>query len=107
MHFNENVQREKRQTKAGTVHYNVIYPKYKFGEEVVREIAAPPTYVKLNKTKMVHHFYEFNESMKMLFFNENAVLHTYLSNPIQGCATWGEGQLVRGRGPWHAGIAKF
>jgi hypothetical protein len=40
---------------------------------------------------MVHHFYEFNESMKMLFFNENAVLHTYLSNPIQDRATWGMG----------------
>lgn len=63
MHFNENVHREKRQTKAGTVYYNVIYPKYKFGEEVVREIAAPPTYGKL---------------MKLMLVDENAVLYTCL-----------------------------
>jgi hypothetical protein len=44
MHFNENVHREKRKTKDGTTYYNVVYPKYKFGEEVVREIAVPSTY---------------------------------------------------------------
>ena len=44
LHFNENVRREKRTTKDGNIYYNVIYPKFKLGEEVVREVAVPPTY---------------------------------------------------------------
>ena len=44
MHFNENVQRERKTTADGELYYNVIYPKFKLGEEVVREVAVPPTY---------------------------------------------------------------
>ena len=44
LHFNENLMREKRKAKDGTSHVNVVYPKYKFGEELVRQIAVPPTY---------------------------------------------------------------
>ena len=46
LHFNVNVNvnREKQRDKDGTAYYNVVYPKYKFGKDVVREIAVPPTY---------------------------------------------------------------
>ncbi len=46
MHFNENVQRERQRTADGELYYNVLYPKFKLGEEVVREVAVPPTYGK-------------------------------------------------------------
>ena len=46
MHFNENVQRERKRTATGELYCNVLYPKFKLGEEVVREIAVPPTYGK-------------------------------------------------------------
>ena len=44
LHFNENVNREKQKDKYGTTYCNAVYPKYKFGKEVVEEIAVPPTY---------------------------------------------------------------
>eukprot|EP00795_Rhopilema_esculentum_P010056 gene10056-biopygen12718 len=44
-HFNENLNREARTALDGSVCYSVVYPKFKLGEEVVREVAIPPTYV--------------------------------------------------------------
>lgn len=44
LHFNENVRREKQQSEAGETIYKVFYPKYKLGEEVVREVVKPPSY---------------------------------------------------------------
>eukprot|EP00794_Sanderia_malayensis_P001881 gene1881-2126_t len=44
LHFNENVKRETCKSESGAVYYNVVYPKFKLGEEVVREIPVPPTY---------------------------------------------------------------
>ena len=32
--------------KEGIPFYNVVYPKFKHGEEIVKEIAEPPTYGK-------------------------------------------------------------
>lgn len=46
LHFNENLLREPQKTKNGKEYLLVIYPKYKAGEEVVREIKVPPTYRK-------------------------------------------------------------
>lgn len=46
LHFNENLQREKQTGKDGKLYYNVIYPKFKHGEETVKEVAKPPTYCK-------------------------------------------------------------
>lgn len=46
LHFNENVQRETEIGKDGKPYYRVSYPKFKLGEEVVREVAVPPTYGK-------------------------------------------------------------
>ena len=46
MHFNENIQRERKRTTDGELSYNVLYPKFKLGEEVVRVVAIPPTYSK-------------------------------------------------------------
>ena len=44
LHYNENVQRETETGKDGKPYYRVSYPKFKLGEEVVREVAVPPTY---------------------------------------------------------------
>ena len=44
LHFNENLRRDTKKTKEGRAYVNVIYPKFKMGEEVVREVAEPPTY---------------------------------------------------------------
>ena len=46
LHFNENVQRETQVGKDGDNYYKVSYPKFKLGEEVVRDVASPPTYGK-------------------------------------------------------------
>lgn len=44
LHFNENLHRIPQTTKDGKIYYNVKYPKYKLGEEIVKEVAVPPTY---------------------------------------------------------------
>jgi len=46
LHFDENVKRETQRDKDGKPYYKVTYPKFKLGEEVVREVAIPPTYGK-------------------------------------------------------------
>jgi len=43
LHFNENVQRATQVSKNGEAYIKVTYPKFKLGEEVVREVAVPPT----------------------------------------------------------------
>ena len=43
LHFNENVKRDTQVPKKGE-RYRVTYPKFKLGEEVVREVSSPPTY---------------------------------------------------------------
>lgn len=48
LHFNENLHRDAQLTKNGEKYYKVTYPKYKLGEEVVREVASPPTYCEFN-----------------------------------------------------------
>ena len=45
LHFNENLQRETRTTPDEKPYFKVTYPKFKYGEEVVREIPVPPTYM--------------------------------------------------------------
>ena len=45
-HFNENLKREPRRDSDGNTYFNVVYPKFKLGEEVVREVPVPPTYSK-------------------------------------------------------------
>lgn len=44
LHFNENLRRDPKQTKDGKTYMHVTFPKFKMGEEVVREIAEPPSY---------------------------------------------------------------
>ena len=34
----------KRKTAEGNPVFNVVYPKFQLGEEIVREVAVPPTY---------------------------------------------------------------
>ena len=46
LHFNENVNRESKKSKDGLPYYHITYPKFKLGDEVVREIPVPPTYGK-------------------------------------------------------------
>ena len=42
----------------------VTYPKFKLGEEVVREVASPPTY---NKQSNNGKYWSYNKSMTRLF----------------------------------------
>jgi len=44
LHFNENVAREDQTSRDGEIYYRVTSPKFKLGEEVVREVSVPPTY---------------------------------------------------------------
>lgn len=44
LYFHENLLRQTKKTEDGKDYYKVSYPKFKLGEEVVREIAVPPTY---------------------------------------------------------------
>lgn len=46
LHFNENVSRDTMTKKDGKKYMHVTYPKFKLGEEVVREVPVPPTYGK-------------------------------------------------------------
>ena len=44
LHFNENIQRNIQTSTDGVQYIRVTYQKFKRGEEVVREVASPPTY---------------------------------------------------------------
>lgn len=57
LHFNENLHRERKISKDGEKYYAVTFPKFKLGEEVVREVAAPPTYGKYNGSSIKFHFF--------------------------------------------------
>ena len=46
LHFNENLRRETQVSKDEKPYMRVTYPKFKLGEEVVREVACPPSYGK-------------------------------------------------------------
>eukprot|EP00795_Rhopilema_esculentum_P004020 gene4020-biopygen11850 len=52
-HFNENLNREARSALDGSLCYSVVYPKFKLGEEVVREVAIPPTYAYVDNIRNV------------------------------------------------------
>ncbi|CAH3020731.1 unnamed protein product [Porites evermanni] len=47
LHFNENLHRDTQVTRDGKKYFQITYPKFKLGEEVVRGVATPPTYGKL------------------------------------------------------------
>ena len=47
------IKRETKKTNTGNNYYRVTYPKFKLGEEVVREVLVPPTYSK--KTFLLGH----------------------------------------------------
>ena len=62
LYFNENVKREThRQSKDKSDYIKVAYPKFKLGEEVVRQFAVPLTYSKNTKSSfsisMITHFH--------------------------------------------------
>ena len=44
LHFYENLKRQTMTTKEGEPYFHVVYPKYKLGEEIVRQVAVPPSY---------------------------------------------------------------
>ena len=56
LHFNENLHRDTQLTKDGKKYFKVTYPKYKLGEEVVREVASPPTYCEFNYSIVNNYF---------------------------------------------------
>ena len=45
LHFNENMKRQKLTSEDGQEYYKVTYPKFKLGEEVIREVDVLPTYL--------------------------------------------------------------
>ena len=55
-HFNENLHRDTQLTKDGKKYFKVTYPKYKLGEEVVREVASLPTYCEFNYSIVNNYF---------------------------------------------------
>eukprot|EP00794_Sanderia_malayensis_P005834 gene5834-6531_t len=63
LHFNKNIKRVSPRAKDGSVYYNVTYPKFKLGEEVVREVAVLPTYDYVNKPEQ--HFLEALNAMPL------------------------------------------
>lgn len=48
LHLKENLYRDTQLTKHDEKYFKVTYPKYKLGEEVVREVASPPTHCEFN-----------------------------------------------------------
>eukprot|EP00112_Aurelia_sp_Birch-Aquarium-sp1_P022648 Seg6462.1 transcript_id=Seg6462.1/GoldUCD/mRNA.D3Y31 product="hypothetical protein" protein_id=Seg6462.1/GoldUCD/D3Y31 len=44
LHYNENLHREAQLTKDGKIYYQVTFPKFKSGDEVVRVTPVPATY---------------------------------------------------------------
>ena len=46
MHYNENGMRDQALTKDGDKRYNVVYPKYKAGESILREVKVDCTFGK-------------------------------------------------------------
>ena len=59
-------------TKEGEPYFHIVYPKYKLGEEVVREVAVPPSY------GMTHaNIYRVLKSIYMLkIFNFLQLVHS-------------------------------
>ena len=55
------MKREAHQSKDGSDYIKVAYPKFKLGDEVVREVAVPPRYSKNTKSSfsisMITHFH--------------------------------------------------
>lgn len=73
LHFNENLQREPQISKSGTGYVKVCYPKYKLGEEVVRDVKTPPTY------GMYDYVWVYKPVYKPLVLRNNIA-----KNPIKG-----------------------
>ena len=44
LHFNENSNREHAITKQGEGRYEIVFPKYKKGDYVVRKVTEDATY---------------------------------------------------------------
>ncbi len=47
LHYNENGKRNQAETKAGEKRYSIMYPKYKSGGYIVKQITEKCTYRKL------------------------------------------------------------
>ncbi|KAK3743480.1 hypothetical protein QZH41_013093, partial [Actinostola sp. cb2023] len=66
LHFNENIHRETETTNDGVQYIRVTYPKFKFGEEVVREVSIPPTYGYVDTLKALLFTLPKSEMLKVL-----------------------------------------
>lgn len=64
LHFNENSNREKAMTKEGEYCYDIIYPKYKKGGYVVKQVVKHPTYGKYSMLLKLS-----NNLIGMFFYN--------------------------------------
>ncbi|XP_065068789.1 uncharacterized protein LOC135694059 [Rhopilema esculentum] len=80
LHFNENVQRQKKTTKDGRKYFNVTYPKFSLCGEVVREVAVNPTYVCYKHQITNSQFtigHAFKDNGKIWKTKQMAVTHLY------------------------------
>lgn len=46
MHYNENSDREQATDKEGKLRFDVLFPKYKKGQHIVRKVMTEPTFSK-------------------------------------------------------------
>lgn len=53
LHYNENLKRMSKKTKDGKIYTKMSYPKYKLGEEAVRNVKVQPTYSKCKSWKVL------------------------------------------------------
>ena len=44
VHFNENLNQKSQKSKNGNEYIHITYPKFKLGDEVLKEVPVLPTY---------------------------------------------------------------
>lgn len=83
LHFNENVKRKKLTSENGEEYYKVTYPKFKLGEEVVREVDVPPTYDYVQQMKRELFSVKSKSELKKVTEKYNAKVPTSLTSQFQ------------------------
>lgn len=83
LHFNENVKRQKLTSEDGQEYYKVTYPKFKLGEEVVREVDVPPTYDYVQQVKKDLFSVKSRSELKKVSEKYNAKVPTSLTSQFQ------------------------
>ncbi len=77
LHFNENIKRKTMTSKTGEEYIKVSYPKYRLGEEIVRQIPVVPTYGEYAKLFV-------QKAKSFIFFILYGIYHIYFKGYVQG-----------------------